>query len=113
MPKEILQARIVLIFKKGDSGNFSNYRPISLTNSLYKILAALIKHRMEPILNKKLQKNQFGFRKGKSTSGAIHIIRRIISMGERAGNKTYIASLDLEKALGACNREKRFEVIEK
>ena len=37
IPDENLQARIVLIFKKGDTSVLSNYRPIALTNSMYKI----------------------------------------------------------------------------
>ena len=35
--EETLRARVVLIFKKGDSGLYENYRPISLLNSLYDI----------------------------------------------------------------------------
>ena len=39
IPEEQLKARIVLIFK--NKGN-SNYRPIALTNSMYKIFTAII-----------------------------------------------------------------------
>ena len=36
-PEELLLARVVPIFKKGDSDKASNYRPISLLSSFYKI----------------------------------------------------------------------------
>ena len=46
MQEEITKARVVLIFKKGDRENLANYRPISLLNTLYKILAAIVQKRL-------------------------------------------------------------------
>ena len=43
IPKEQLQARIALIFKKGSTDKFEKYIPISLLNTLYKIYAAIIR----------------------------------------------------------------------
>ena len=37
--EEELKARVVLIYKKGDTNKFENYRPISLLNTLYKIMS--------------------------------------------------------------------------
>jgi uncharacterized protein YbaP (TraB family) len=66
IPEEILQARIVLIFKKGDSSNLGNYRPISLLNSIYKIVAAIIQKRLADTIDPYLQTTQYGFRKNKA-----------------------------------------------
>ena len=41
MPTEETRARAVTIFKKGDTSDIGNYRPISLLNSTYKILTAI------------------------------------------------------------------------
>ena len=46
VPEEQLKARVVLIFKKGDSSDWANFRPISLLNSTYKIIAAIIQRRL-------------------------------------------------------------------
>ena len=46
VPVEYLRARVVLIFKKGDTNNLGNYRPISLLNSMYKIFTAIIQRRL-------------------------------------------------------------------
>ena len=40
-PDDITLARVASIFKKGDPNEQGNYRPISLLNILYKILAAI------------------------------------------------------------------------
>ena len=39
--KEELKARVVLMYKKGDTNKFENHRPISLLNTIYKIVAAI------------------------------------------------------------------------
>ena len=47
IPEEVLLARVVLVFKKGDTSLCENYRPISLLSTFYKILAAAIQRRIE------------------------------------------------------------------
>ena len=66
MPDEMLAAKIALIFKKGDSTKMENYRPISLLNSMYKILAAITQRRLAEGIDEFLHKTQFGFRKNRS-----------------------------------------------
>ena len=56
IPRDALQARVVLIFKKGNTNDLGNYRPISLLNSLYKIFAAILQERIARRLDKHLQK---------------------------------------------------------
>lgn len=46
IPEEELRARVVLIYKKGNTSKDENYRPISLLNSTYKIFAAIIQKRI-------------------------------------------------------------------
>lgn len=40
------EASVVSIFKKGNSTKLENYRPISLLQTFYKLLAAMIKNRL-------------------------------------------------------------------
>eukprot|EP00969_Alexandrium_andersonii_P104231 4600386-Alexandrium_andersonii.AAC.1 len=56
VPAEVLRARVVFIFEKGDRSNLANYRPISLLSSLYKIFAAMVKNRLEAEVEKHLQR---------------------------------------------------------
>ncbi len=34
MPEEMLRARVVLLYKKGDTNKYANYRPIALLNTM-------------------------------------------------------------------------------
>ena len=53
----------MLIFKKGDTSDLANYRPIALTNSIYKIIAAALQRRISDKIDNYLQKTQYGLRK--------------------------------------------------
>ena len=53
IPEDMLQARVVLVHKKGDTSKFENYSPISLLNSSYKIYAAIIQKRFAKVVDKK------------------------------------------------------------
>ena len=103
-----LEARVVLIFKKGNTEDLKNYRPISLLNTLYKIFAAIIQRRLAKHLDKHLQKTQYGFRKDKSTADAIQCVRRMADYGEQTkgtGLNIILVLLDLEKAFDKIDRE--------
>ena len=54
IPEEILEARIAMIFKKGDTSDLNNYRPIALLNSTYKIIASIIQNRIAEKLDEQL-----------------------------------------------------------
>ena len=84
-PEDITLARVVSIFKKGDPNEQANYRPISLLNTLYKLLAAVLKQRITAAIDHKLQQTQFGFRAKRSCIQAVHTIRRHMDKAERSG----------------------------
>ena len=70
MPKDWQIAKVIPIFKSGDSSNLSNYRPVSLTCTTSKIFEHIIlKHILTFVeRNNILNSNQHGFRKGLSTT---------------------------------------------
>ena len=69
--------------KKSDLGIAKNYRGITLTSIATKIYNVLLPNHVEPEIEKVLRKNQNGFRKNRSTTSQILIIRRILD-GVRA-----------------------------
>ena len=72
-PNRFKLARVIPLFKSGSKLLLANYRPISLLPFLSKVLEKLIHSRMSAFLIKYnvLYSDQYGFRRGKSTTDAI------------------------------------------
>ena len=88
------------IFKKGDSEEPSNYRPISITPALSKIFEKIMRDQFTAYLNKHniLSATQFGFRaKFSSADALLHATEKIRS---KINDDDYVAAaiLDLSKA---------------
>lgn len=79
IPNEWKNAKVTMIPKKpNDSHNPNNYRPISLTNTIVKVVEKLIKNRLVYFLesNNLFIKNQSGFRSNKRTIDNIFYIKQ-------------------------------------
>ena len=50
-PNDFTLARIYSLYKKGDPDNLASYRPISLLNTFYKLIASIIQHRLANALD--------------------------------------------------------------
>ena len=72
-PDSMKIARVIPLFKTGNTKEFSNYRPISLLPQFSKILEKNYHSRLMAFIdsNQILYKSQYGFRKQMSTSLAI------------------------------------------
>ena len=68
VPEDWKMANVTPIFKKGDKRNPANYRPISLTSIIGKILETIIRNKMDEYLesNNLIKNSQHGFRKNRS-----------------------------------------------
>ena len=61
IPEEWTEAIIIPLLKKGDRQDFSNYRGISLLNTVYKIFSKLIQQRLRPYTENIIKEHQAGF----------------------------------------------------
>jgi hypothetical protein len=93
-------AKVVPIFKKGDSTLVANYRPISLLNSMAKILEKVIANRLSSFLTKYniIYDFQFGFRKHHSTT--LSVLEVIDECYNKLNQNNYVLGIyfDLQKA---------------
>ena len=96
-PDEWRKSMLKVLFKKGDSNWPSNYRPISIIPVLAKLFSTMLHGRIAEILDKEFSEEQFGFRKGRGCSDAVHSLRMIIEKSLEWGEKLWIATLDVEK----------------
>ena len=58
IPDEMMRAKVVLIFKQCDKKDLSNFRPTSLLNSLFKLIAAILQKRIAEQLDPPSTKNK-------------------------------------------------------
>ena len=107
-------ARVIPVFKYNDLTQLSNYRPISVLPAFSKILERVIYNRMVHYLDNYniLCHQQFGFRKGYSTSMAL--IRLSDQLSTEIDNNKFTIGifLDLSKAFDTVNHEILFTKLE-
>jgi len=107
-PPRLKIAKVVPIFKKGNSNDPSSYRPVSLLPVCSKILEKVVYNQLLDFLecNKLLDNEQHGFRQGKSTiSAGINFIESIIDSVDKNENIVGIF-LDLTKAFDSVSHDK-------
>ena len=100
IPKDWLTANITPVFKKGDRGDPSNYRPILLTSVCCKILEHIIHRYIMKHLNANriLDTNQFGFRVGHSCEQQLISMIEEIQSAMDCRRQVDVIFLDFQKA---------------
>ena len=96
--------------KKGDLGDVTNYRGITLTSIAAKIYNQLLLNRIRPQLENVLRRNQNGFRQNRSTVGQILTIRRLIEEIKKNNLKATLLFVDFSKAFDSIHRGKMEEI---
>lgn len=91
---------VIPILKSGNKESVNNYRPISLTPVLAKIVEKAIKVRLDEFLeeNKYLMDEQYGFRRGRNTVDPILKLAMMTHESLDNGGKPLTIFLDLRKA---------------
>jgi len=100
-PKKFKIALMIFIHKEGkDPTRVENYRPISLLEVPGKIFEKILTNRLTKYLetNNKLNKNQYGFRKGRGTTTALATFHEIIAISQQKGEQCIVALRDIKKA---------------
>ena len=99
-PSSWKEAHVVPVPKKGDPTNPSNYRPISITSILCKVMETLFcKHLLEFLENNNLiNDRQYDFRKARSTGDMLAYVTELWSSTLDKGGEFPIISLDISKA---------------
>ncbi len=83
LPNSTRHAIISLLYKKGNKSLLKNYRPISLTNSDYKIIAFVFAHRLQKVLPHIINEDQSGYIKGRYIGNNIRSVLDIYDYCEK------------------------------
>ena len=89
---------IVLLPKKSMKKKISDYRPISLINSLYKIIAKVLSGYLRGVLHETIHSTQGTFVQGRQIVDAVLIANEIVDEKRRSGQEGIVFKIDFEKA---------------
>ena len=111
-PDILKYADITPVFKKGDTTDKSNYRPISTLSNFSKIFEKLIYSQVNSYMEPKLSKYLVGFRRNHNTQHAL--LRMIESWRalQNKGQKVGAIIMDLSKAFDTLNHKLLFKKLQ-
>ena len=107
------RAIITLIHKKGNKKQLKNYRPISLTNIDYKILAFALSIRLQAVLDKVIGTQQTAYIKGRFIGQNIRSVLDIIEYTDREQIPGLMLCLDFHKAFDSLEWNFMISVLKK
>ena len=107
VPLERKEPNIIPLFKKGSRNKSENYRPVSLTSVICKLLERLIKDHLVDFLvkNKLINPSQPGFLKARSCLTNMLCFLEDVTKWVDEGSPVDIIFLDLKKPLTKCHTQ--------
>ena len=97
-PQDWKRSVFILIPKKGNAKECSNYRTIVLTSHASKVMLKILQARLQQYVSYELPDVQAGFRKGKGTRDQIANIHWIIGKAREFYKNIYFCFIDYTKA---------------
>ena len=104
---------ITLLYKKGEKTNISNYRPLSLTGTDYKILAFILAERVQNVIYKLINTDQTGYIKGRFIGTNIRLVDDVIWYANKKNLPGAILFLDFKKAFDSLEWDFMFQALKK
>ncbi|KAM2736700.1 hypothetical protein PS2_024364 [Malus domestica] len=90
---------VTLIPKAQDTDSISQFRPIAMTNFMFKVITKILADRLAPIAAQIIFPNQFAFLKGRHISDCIHLASECINLLDNICDGGNVAiKFDLAKA---------------
>lgn len=104
---------IVLLHKGKDlpRDRLNNWRPITLTNTDYKILAKTLAIRLSSVIGKLINQDQVGYLKGRNISTVIRTIDDAINYLNVTNKCGYLLALDYQKAFDSISKSFMLETL--
>ena len=113
LPYSLNEAIIKLLPKKNNAERIEDWRPISLINTDFKILAIIITQRLQPALSKIIGEDQTAHLKNRNAHTNISITRDLIDLANSKKETMAIISTDFEKAFDRVDRTFMHKLLKK
>lgn len=99
------------IYKKGDKRLITNYRPITLLNTDYKIFTKTIAIRLSKITHKVVHRDQAGFVPGRQITDQTRLVHDMLAYAEANELNGAVVALDQEKAYDKISHDYLWAVL--
>lgn len=111
LPFSQRQSILSLLYKKNDPLDLSNYRPISLLNTDYKILSHTLASRIKTVIDKIISSDQSGYIKNRYIGFNLRQIQDIIDYADRFSVEGVILFIDFSKAFDTLNWKFMYQTL--
>ena len=103
--------KVILIPKKGNAKECSNYHTIALISHASKVMLKILQSRLQQFVNHELPDVQAGFRKGRGTRDQIANILWIIEKIREFQKNIYFCFIDYAKVLDCVDYHKLWKIL--
>ena len=110
-PQDWKRSVFILIPKKGNAKESSNYRTIALISHASKVMLKILPARLQQYVNRELPDVQGGFRKGRGTRDQIANIRWIIEKASEFQKNIYFCFIDYAKAFDCVDHNQLWKIL--
>ena len=101
-----------LIYKKGDKELISNYRPISLTNVDYRLLAFTLTGRLQNVIDSIVSTDQSAYIKKRFMGTNIRLVADIIEYFDNMSYNGVLMTVDFQKAFDSVDWNFLFKTLQ-
>jgi hypothetical protein len=105
-PRDFIEVTTITLKNKPKATNCSDHRTISIISHTAKIVARILRRRIERKIEDALREDQFGFRRGKGTRDAIGMLRIISERTLVIDEELCACFIDWQKAFDRVNWSK-------
>ncbi|KAL6525382.1 hypothetical protein OROHE_015689 [Orobanche hederae] len=104
---------IVLIPKKEGATRLSQFRPVSLIGSLYKVIVKVLARRMRPVMESVIGESQSAFIQGRNILDGIIVLNEVVEEAKKRKSKRVIFKIDFAKAYDSIEWEFLLTLMER
>ena len=101
----------ILIPKKGNAKECSNYHTVGLISHASKVMLKLLQARLQQYVNRELPDIQAGFRKGRGTRDQIADIHWIMEIAREFQKDIYFCFIDYAEAFDCVDHKKLRKIL--
>lgn len=111
--QQVLEAIVVPIPKIDVPSELDHYRPITILNTLWRVVSSILAHRLKLWVadHRIINENQQGFVHNSNCETQFHNINNVKNIRASQGLATHILFIDLQNAYGSIQHESLIEVL--